>query len=65
MMETQPLVKLSRVAGGYGGKTVIRDVSLEVFPNDFLGIVGPNGGGKTTLVKLMTGLLKPMSGDIE
>ena len=35
MMETQPLVKLSRVAGGYGGKTVIRDVSLEVFPNDF------------------------------
>ena len=65
MMETQPLVKLSRVAGGYGGKTVIRDVSLEVFPNDFLGIVGPNGGGKTTLVKLMTGLLKPTSGEIE
>lgn len=65
MMETQPLVKLSRVAGGYGGKTVIRNVNLEVFPNDFLAIVGPNGGGKTTLVKLMTGLLKPTSGEIE
>lgn len=64
-METGPMIKFSHIFGGYEGKTVLHDVNLEIGSHDFLGIIGPNGGGKTTLVKLMLGLLKPMSGDIE
>ncbi len=64
-MDMRPLIKLSRLSGGYEGKIVLHDVNLEIYPNDFVGIIGPNGGGKTTLVKLILGLLKPMSGEIE
>jgi len=43
---------------------VLKDVNLSVFNNDFLGIIGPNGGGKTTLLKTILGLVKPTSGTI-
>lgn len=43
---------------------MLRDVNLNVYDNDFLGIIGPNGGGKTTLVKCILGLLKPTGGEI-
>ena len=36
-----------------------------IFDNDFLGVIGPNGGGKTTLIKAILGLLKPMEGKID
>ena len=61
----QPLIRLTQVSGGYENKKVLENVNLRIYENDFLGIIGPNGGGKTTLVKLILGLLKPMSGDIE
>ncbi len=41
---------------------ILEDVSLEVFADDFLGIIGPNGGGKTTLLKIILGLLEPQKG---
>ncbi|WP_428386764.1 metal ABC transporter ATP-binding protein [Mucisphaera sp.] len=44
------------------GRAALEDVSLEVFRGDFLGIIGPNGGGKTTLLKLVLGLLEPEVG---
>ena len=43
---------------------ILENVNLEVFNNDFLGIIGPNGGGKTTLLKIILGLLKPDKGDV-
>lgn len=43
---------------------VLKDINLDVFENDFLGIIGPNGGGKTTLLKTLLGLVKPVSGAI-
>ncbi len=43
---------------------MLRDVNLKVYERDFLGIIGPNGGGKTTLVKCILGLLKPISGEV-
>lgn len=48
----------------YQSKSVLKDVSLEVWKNDFLGIIGPNGGGKTTLLKVILGLMKPVVGEI-
>ncbi len=56
------LIELENVWGGYSGQTVLSNVSLPVFENDYIGIIGPNGGGKTTLIKLILGLIKPTKG---
>lgn len=58
------LIELKDITAGYGNKVVLRDVSLAVAPDDFLGIIGPNGGGKTTLLKVILGLVTPFSGSI-
>ncbi len=57
-------VSLERVSFSYGSVPVLCEVSLKIPKSDFAWIVGPNGGGKTTLLKLMIGLLKPGSGKI-
>jgi zinc transport system ATP-binding protein len=58
------LLELIEVVAGYGGEVIISNTSFSVLENDFIGIIGPNGGGKTTLVKVILGLLKPYSGQI-
>jgi len=60
----QTLIAARHVTFGYGSETVVEDVSLEIRPRDFLAIIGPNGGGKTTLVKILLGLLRPWSGEV-
>lgn len=58
------ILEISNLTVGYDGKpAVLKDVSLTVLQNDFLGIIGPNGGGKTTLLKTILGLLKPDMGN--
>ncbi len=63
-MPASPIIVIKHLYAGYEGHNVLRDVNLNVYDNDFLGIIGPNGGGKTTLVKCILGLLKPTSGEI-
>ena len=58
------LICIEHLTAGYEEKTVLRDVSLNIYPKDFLGIIGPNGGGKTTLLKIILGLLKPKEGQV-
>lgn len=48
-MKSQPILQLTDIAASYDKKEVLRNVNLTVYENDFLGIIGPNGGGKTTL----------------
>lgn len=60
----EPLIQLQHICVGYDGKEVLKDVNLTVYDKDFLGIIGPNGGGKTTLIKTILGLKKPSSGEI-
>ncbi len=58
------LLKIESLNAGYDSNIVLRDVNLTVSENDFIGVIGPNGGGKTTLLKIILGLLKPFSGDV-
>ena len=48
----------------YGGNPILERISFEVKAGDYVGIIGPNGGGKTTLLKLMLGLLSPATGSV-
>lgn len=59
-----PLIVLQDVAAEYDRKQVLTGVNLTVYEQDFLGIIGPNGGGKTTLIKIILGLLAPSSGEL-
>ncbi|PKP27738.1 MAG: zinc ABC transporter ATP-binding protein [Bacteroidetes bacterium HGW-Bacteroidetes-22] len=59
-----PLLQLKDLGAGYNGRAVLHDVNLTVRANDFIGVIGPNGGGKTTLLKVITGLLSPITGSI-
>ena len=61
---SQPIVNIRGVSTGYFSETVIKDVDLDIFANDFIGIIGPNGGGKTTLVKAILGLLQLFKGKV-
>lgn len=59
------MIEIENLTLGYDDKPkVLSDVSLTVYRDDFLAVIGPNGGGKTTLLKAILGLLKPESGSI-
>ncbi|RLC29168.1 MAG: ABC transporter [Deltaproteobacteria bacterium] len=59
-----PALELKHVSFSYGGSPVLEDVTFTLTQGDFLGIIGPNGGGKTTLLKLLLGILTPDRGEI-
>lgn len=53
-----------QIGGIAATEWILEDVSLDVYRDDFLGIIGPNGGGKTTLLKIILGLLEPQKGRV-
>lgn len=67
-MEKQPgkiIFKIDHVTKGYEGKTVIKSFSLEIVRGDKIGVIGANGRGKSTLLKMIAGVLQPDKGIIE
>lgn len=60
----EPIIEFEHVRKSYGEKTVLNDFSLAVAPGDFVTIVGASGGGKTTVLKMVNGLLTPDAGTI-
>lgn len=61
----EPLIKIANLNIGYDKNLVLRNVNINICEQDFIGVIGPNGGGKTTLLKAILGLLKPFSGTIK
>lgn len=59
-----PVLELRGVSFSYGATPALLDVDLVLREGDFLGLIGPNAGGKTTLLKIMLGLLTPDSGTV-
>ena len=63
--ETRPeVVSVQHVYAGYEGEDVLEDINLSVRQGDFVGLMGPNGGGKTTLLKVLLGLIEPTRGTV-
>lgn len=58
------VIRINGLCAGYNGKNILSHVDLNVYERDFLGVIGPNGGGKTTLVKCILGLHQPSEGEI-
>jgi zinc transport system ATP-binding protein len=58
------IVEIKDLEFAYNGETVLKDVNLTLRQKDFIAIIGPNGGGKTTLLKLVLGLLTPEKGTV-
>ena len=58
------ILELKNLSFQYDKQNVLEDVNLDILNNDFLAIIGPNGGGKSTLLKLILGLLKLKDGKI-
>ncbi|WP_448532603.1 ABC transporter ATP-binding protein [Pseudothermotoga sp.] len=59
------MLRVKNLTTGYDGVPVVFDVSLEINEAEFVAIVGSNGAGKTTILRTISGLLKPISGEIE
>jgi len=65
-METSPtaLLSIQNLYAGYENENILQDINLEIYPNDFIGLIGPNGGGKSTLLKVILGLLPAQRGEV-
>lgn len=58
------MLELKNIARSYGTKTVVNDISFNIKEKSIFGLLGPNGSGKTTIIRIILGLLKPDSGNI-
>ena len=61
----QEVISVRHLWASYNGKPVLEDINLSVRELDFIGLIGPNGGGKTTLLKVLLGLLPPTRGQVQ
>jgi len=58
------IITINNLWAGYEQEPILEDINLTIEELDFLGIIGPNGGGKTTLLKVLLGLIKPWRGEV-
>jgi branched-chain amino acid transport system ATP-binding protein len=63
-MNAEPLLEVKDIKKAFGGIQALAEVSLQVFPGDIFGIIGPNGSGKTTLVNCITGFIRSNAGTV-
>lgn len=62
---TKNIIEVKNISYSYfSGSPVLKDINLNIHKSDYLGVVGPNGGGKSTLIKLILGIIKPQTGTV-
>lgn len=61
----KPIIDVQHVSFAYQDMPILQDITFQVDEREFIGIIGPNGGGKTTLLKLLMGFLEPAEGSIK
>ena len=64
LSQSTPLITLKNINVVFDQKTALRDINLSIYPNSIITIVGPNGGGKSTLLKTLLKLQMPTSGEV-
>lgn len=64
-MNAMPPLSLSHIAVRFDGRPVLRDVSLDMAPGEFVSLIGRSGCGKSTLLRVIAGLLRPHGGEVE
>jgi ATP-binding cassette subfamily F protein uup len=64
-MSGQKVIEAKEISFDYGGAPIVRDFTTTVWRGDKIGIIGPNGGGKTTLLKLLLGQMEPRAGSVK
>ena len=64
MAEKQPMIKIRQLKIAFGEKVVLNDLDLDVYAGETLAVIGPSGTGKSTVIKVLTGLLAPTSGSV-
>ncbi len=60
-----PIFDVKNLNFSIAGQTILSDISLEINSSEYIAIIGPNGGGKTTLIRILLGLDKPTSGSVK
>lgn len=65
VQQKQEVIRIRNMWAGYEDDPVLEDINLSVRESDFIGLIGPNGGGKTTLIKVLLGLLAPLRGEVQ
>jgi iron complex transport system ATP-binding protein len=60
-----PILEVTQASFGYGNEAILRDISFRIEPGEMVGIIGPNGGGKSTLVRGLSRVLSPMRGSVK
>ncbi|MGE7945431.1 ABC transporter ATP-binding protein [Lysinibacillus sp. NPDC093688] len=63
-MTIQPIVQLQNLSKTIGGKQLIQQLNIDLYPGQITGFLGPNGAGKTTTIRMMTGLMNPTEGKV-
>lgn len=63
-MAENVIVEIRDLWAGYENESVLENINLTIYENDFIGLIGPNGGGKTTLIKVLLGLVTPFHGQV-
>ncbi|MBR6511309.1 MAG: ATP-binding cassette domain-containing protein, partial [Phascolarctobacterium sp.] len=64
MTNNEPVIKVRKLKIAFGSKVVLDEIDLDLYPGETLAVIGPSGTGKSTVLKVMTGLLTPTSGSV-